>query len=120
MLHRIVVRHLHVRRFQIRIRAHISYLDEKGDVLHRFCPARWDRYQPNSIVNIQQGQSRDLILATYDKGVWTSDLFSGVAITKGKKIEVRLIDPAGKDVLDKILAFELRTDRSGEISCIKI
>jgi hypothetical protein len=100
------------------IRAHISYLDEKGDVFHRFCPARWGRYQPIPIVKIQQGESRDLILATYDKGSWTSDLFSGVAITKGKKLEVRLIDPAGEDVLDKILTFELRTDRFGEISCI--
>lgn len=102
------------------IRAHVSYLDEKGDVLQKVCPARWDRYQPNSIVNIKQGESRDLILATYDKGGWTSDLFTGVPITKGKKLEVRLIDPSGKDLLDKLLTFELRTDKSGEIFCIKI
>jgi len=101
-----------------RIRAHLTYLDKKNEVLHRICPARW-RTQEDEI-SIRQGES-DFLVVAWNKGVWTSDLFgSGIQMPEYSKIEVRLIDLEGKDLLAEPLVFEFRAARYGNSSCVKL
>jgi len=101
-----------------RIRAHLTYLDKKNEVLHRICPARW-RTQEDEI-SILQGEGGFLIVA-WNKGVWTSDLFSsGIQMPEYSKIEVRLIDLEGKALLANALVFEFRAPRHGNASCVKL
>ena|SRR5258708_6617962 len=100
------------------IRAHVTYLD-KNSALQTVCPARWGTYQPEESANIKQGESEGLILA-FDKGHWYSDLFNGVDLPDKSKIEVRLIDRDGKDLLPEILSFEFRSWGLGESSLTKI
>lgn len=90
------------------IRAHITYLDGKGNVLQTLCPSRWGTYQPEPEANIRQGEGCLLILA-YDKGHWFSDLSDGIRLPEKSRIKVRLIDADGKDVLNETLIFEFRT-----------
>jgi hypothetical protein len=101
-----------------RIRAHLTNLDKKNEVLQRICPARWRTQEPG--ISIRQGESGFLAVA-WNKGVWTSDLSgSGIQMPECSKIEVRLIDLEGKDFLAEALVFEFRAARYGNSSCVKL
>jgi hypothetical protein len=101
------------------VRAHLTYFDKDNTVVQKICPARWT-YDQREEVTIPCGESGHVIVA-FNKGIWvTGDFINDIPLPDYSKIEVRIIDLSGKDLLIPPVNLEFRSRRHGESSCRKI